>query len=308
MLTAPKFHHLHLNTADIDAALSFYLTHFPTCRKTHWAGLPALHAPDNVLLVFTESETPPLVGSQTAIHHFGWQVKDSREHLSKFLNLPEPKVLPLYTGDGDETVFISSDTWPRSKEVNGRTARQIAEAKAAGPQPTRVAGFGFLDAPDGAIVEFLSRRPVERLTHVHMYQDDPYCALLWYQAHLNAPMFQDRGPPKTLTPSNCRVPPGPDRTWPALDKEGTFRSPRAGVEFGEIFLTWYPRLPEHTLVSTRGHACDHIGLSVADLDAWIAKLRSENVTFLEDEYVVGDTRAIMIEGPSREALELVEAV
>ena len=45
---------------------------------------------------------------------------------------------------------------------------------------------------------------------------------------------------------------------------------------------------------------------VADLDAWIEKLRDENVTFLEQEYKLGDTRAIMIEGPSREALELVE--
>jgi hypothetical protein len=51
---------------------------------------------------------------------------------------------------------------------------------------------------------------------------------------------------------------------------------------------------------------DHIGLAVADLDAWIAKLQSENVTFLEEPYAFGDTRAVMIEGPSREALELVE--
>jgi hypothetical protein len=51
---------------------------------------------------------------------------------------------------------------------------------------------------------------------------------------------------------------------------------------------------------------DHIALSVSDLDAWVAKLRSERVTFLEEPYSLGDTRAAMIEGPSREALELVE--
>jgi hypothetical protein len=51
---------------------------------------------------------------------------------------------------------------------------------------------------------------------------------------------------------------------------------------------------------------DHIALSVADLDAWSAKLRSEGVTFLGEPYTLGDTRAVMIEGPSREALELVE--
>jgi len=59
-------------------------------------------------------------------------------------------------------------------------------------------------------------------------------------------------------------------------------------------------------VSPRGHVYDHIALSVNDLDAWIAKLRGEGVTFLEEPYQLGDTRAVMIEGPSREALELVE--
>jgi hypothetical protein len=45
---------------------------------------------------------------------------------------------------------------------------------------------------------------------------------------------------------------------------------------------------------------------VGNLDAWIAKLRSEGVKFLEQPYQLGSTRAVMIEGPSREALELVE--
>jgi len=34
--------------------------------------------------------------------------------------------------------------------------------------------------------------------------------------------------------------------------------------------------------------------------------RSERVTFLEEPYELGDTRAVMVEGPSREALALVE--
>ena len=36
------------------------------------------------------------------------------------------------------------------------------------------------------------------------------------------------------------------------------------------------------------------------------KLHSEGVTFLAEPYQLGDTRAAMIEGPSREAIELVE--
>jgi hypothetical protein len=86
-----------------------------------------------------------------------------------------------------------------------------------------------------------------------------------------------------------------------------FRIPTAAVTFGDVALTWYMRQGEEPLAGTRGQLYDHIGLSVADLDAWIAKLRSEGVKFLTEPSRLGATRAVMIEGPSREAIELVEA-
>jgi hypothetical protein len=42
------------------------------------------------------------------------------------------------------------------------------------------------------------------------------------------------------------------------------------------------------------------------LDAWIVKLHQEHIKFLTKTYKLGDARAVMIEGPNREALELVE--
>ena len=63
---------------------------------------------------------------------------------------------------------------------------------------------------------------------------------------------------------------------------------------------------DRPLVSTRGRLADHIALGVADLDAWVSKLRAEHVKVLEPPYKLGETRAVMIEGPSQEALELVE--
>ena len=49
-----------------------------------------------------------------------------------------------------------------------------------------------------------------------------------------------------------------------------------------------------------------MAFSVTDLNACVAKLREEGVTMLGPPYRLGHTRAVMIEGPSREALELVE--
>jgi catechol 2,3-dioxygenase-like lactoylglutathione lyase family enzyme len=306
MLPAPGFHHLHLNSLDPDAAVEFYTKRFPTTSKTVWGGLPGLASPNDVLILFTRVAMPPPTSPQTAIWHFGWHVTDSRQTLETYQGQSDVKLLPLYTGDAGGTVFVSSDTWPGTGGVLGLTKAQIALAKAKGVQPTRSGGFGYMEGPDHALVEYAGNRPAERFNHVHLFQEDPFCAQLWYQTHLNAPVYQGRTASIPVTEATCTVPRGPDRTFPALEPDGMFRTPSAAVEFGDVALLWYMRQGHQPLLGTRRQLYDHLALSVADLDAWVAKLRGEGVTFLEEPYKLGDTRAVMIEGPSREALELVE--
>jgi len=306
MLPAPGFHHLHLNSVDPDAAIDFYARQFPTSARASWGGLPALASPNDVLVLFTRVATPPATSPQTAIWHFGWHVTDTRARLESYESRLDVRLLPLYTTEEGGSVFISSDTWPSTGATPGLTKAQIAEARAKGVQPTRTGGFGYMQGPDNALVEYAGNHPAERFNHVHLYQEEPFCAQLWYQTHLNAPVFRGRASATPVTESTCKVPRGSERSWPALEREGMFRSPTAAVVFGDVALPWYMRQGDRPLVSTRGHLYDHIALSVADLDAWVAKLRSEGVRFLEKPYELGDTRAVMIEGPSREALELVE--
>ena len=306
MLPAPGFHHLHLNSTDPEAALDFYTRRFPTTSRTSWCGIPALHSPTNVLILFTKVDVPPKTSPQTAIWHFGWHVLDTRQTMENFKSQPEVKLLPLYTGDAGGTVFVSSDTWPGAEGVLGRTVEQIAEAKAGGIEPTRKGGFGYIAGPDEAIVEYAGNRAAERFNHVHMYQEDPFCAQLWYQTHLNAPLFEGRG--KSVTEDTCVAERGRNLTFPALEPEGMYRTPASAVEFDDVAFMWYMRQGDQPLVSPRGYVWDHIGLSVKDLDAWVEKLRCEQVKFLEEPYQLGDTRAAMIEGPSLEAIELVEVI
>ena len=306
MLPAPGFHHLHLNSVDPDAAVDFYTRRFATTAKASWGGLPALASPNNVLVLFTKVATAPATSPQTAIWHFGWHVTDTRQTLESYKGRPDVTLLPLYTGDAGGAVFISSDTWPGTGGVLGLTKAQIADAKARGVQPTRSGGFGYMQGPDNAIVEYAGNRPAERFNHVHLYQEDPFCAQLWYQQHLNAPVYEGRTSSAPLTEATCRVARGSDRTFPALEPDGMFRTPAAAVVFDDVAFLWYMRQGDRPLVGTRGRLYDHIALSVTDLDAWVAKLRGEGVTFLAEPYPLGDTRAVMIEGPSREALELVE--
>ena len=308
-LPAPGFHHLQLNSVDPEAAIDFYVRNFPSTSRGAWGGQAVLKSPNNVMVLFNKVDAPPTIAPQSAIWHFGWHVTDLRAMRQKFRTVTNPDLLPLYTGDGPGKVDISADTWPGKGSVLGLTAAEIAAAKAAdekrGGGPN---GFGYLRGPDNVIIEYQGSQPQERFNHVHMYQDQVFCAQVWYQTHLNAPQMPGRGGDKPLDETTCKTARGPDRTWPALEPEGMFRTPTAAVLFGDVALTWYSNQGETPLAPTRGQLYDHIGLSVGDLDAWIAKLRAENVKFLSDgPYKRGDTRAAMIEGPSREAIELVEA-
>jgi len=306
MLPAPGFHHLHLNSVDPDAAIEFYVRQFPQSTKTSWAGRAALAAPNDVLVLFDKVSSAPPTSPQTAIWHFGWHVADTQASLRTYRVRSDLTLLPLYTTDEGGSVLVSSDTWPSAGKTPGLTKAQIAQAKATGVQPTRSGGFGYMQGPDDALVEYAGNHGGERFNHVHFFHDDPFCAQLWYQRHLNAPVYAGRTSETPLTEATCRVPRGQERSWPALNREGMYRSPSAAVVFGDVAFPSYMRQTDEPLAPSRGHLYDHIALSVTDLDAWVAKLRSEGVRFLETPYRLGNTRAVMIEGPSREAIELVE--
>ncbi len=297
----PGFHHLHLNSTSPDAAIDFYTRQFPSTMKTTFAGQPALKT-GQFYVLFTKVNSPPKTAPQSAIWHFGWHVTDVRKNLATYQQSKEVKLLPLYTEDGGGYVFVSSDTWPGAGGALGLTRAQIAEAKATAVRPLGGAGFAYLQGPDNTLVEYQGNMPRERFNHVHMYQEEPLCAQAWYVKHLNAGPRQGT---VTRSETDCKAPRG-EPSWPALEKEGTIREPAGGALFDDVAINWYANQGRQPLAPTRGMLYDHFALSVANLDAWIAKLRAERVKFLTSPYKLGEMRAVMIEGPSREAIELVE--
>lgn len=304
-LPAPGFHHLHLNSVNPEAAVAFYTRHFPSTTAETVAGQPALRSPNDVLLLFNKVDHPAATQPATAFWHFGWHVTDVRERLETFKRLGAT-LLPLYTGDEGQTVFVSSDTWPGSGGVLGLTLEGIAEAKAKGVKPVGGAGFAYLRGPDDALVEYQGDMPAERFNHVHMFQNQPFCAELWYQRHLNVAVTQKAGV-AVRDDSNCRVERSPAKTFPALEMTGMHRTPAVtSVRFGDVSFFWYMNQHDTAAAPTRGQLMDHVALSVRDLDAWVTKLRAEQVTFLQQRYTHAGLPAVMIEGPSREAIELVE--
>jgi hypothetical protein len=253
------------------------------------------------MIVFQRANSPPVADPDiTAYWHFGWTAADSRKSLDVFR--AQNLLVPFYTDDQGGYVGISSDTYPYPPGVPGRTKAQIAEAKAQNLQPRQTGGNGYISGPDHAIIEFTGNSP-ERFDHVHMWQDDPLCAQLWYVNHLQATPRRGSAP---ILSENCKTPRGADPSWPSLNRNGTYRFPTGGVSFDDVAMNWYMNQTDKPLAPTIGRLMDHVSLSVGDLDAWTAKLKAEGVIFLKQNYRIGTARAAMIQGPSHEAIELVE--
>jgi hypothetical protein len=200
-------------------------------------------------------------------------------------------------------VDMSSDTLPGLP-----TQEQILEMREKGTQPIREGGFGYLRGPDGAMIENAQSGTTERFNHVHMYHEHPECAMQWYVAHLGATRPQGRGAAAgapAAPAADCHTKLYAPPTWPSFAKTGFVRDPAGGVSFDDISISIRP-WPGGGLVSTRGKIVDHWALSTADLSATVARLKSENVKFLEEIHPWGNSRAAMIEGPDRIAIELVE--
>ena len=301
-----RFHHVHLNSVNPAAAADYYPKPFAqSATRTTFNGFEAVKT-GNVYLLFTKVASPPqneLTGPQTSIWHFGWNTPNSRQYDQKFRAMGL-EIAQMWDAADGKLVDMSSDTLPGLP-----TQEQILELRAKGVQPTREGGFGYLRGPDGAMIENAQAGTTERFNHVHMYHEHPRCAIEWYVTHLGARMPEGRGgaaaTPAPAEGADCHTKAYAPPTWPSFAKTGFVREPSGGVQFDDIAILIRP-WPGGGLVSTRGKIVDHWAVSTADLDATTARLKREGVKFLEEIHAWGSSRAAMIEGPDRVAIEIVE--
>lgn len=293
-----QVHHVHLNSVDPKAAAAYYPRAFPvSAAATIFNGYEAVKT-GALYLLFTQVETPPLTeltGPQTSVWHFGWNTPDSRQYNERFRAMGL-QIAQMWDAADGVLVDLSSDALPGFP-----TQEQILELRAKGVKPTRQGGFGYLRGPDDAMIENAQAGQVERFNHIHMYHEHPLCAMQWYARHLGARMPQAPGGGS----GECRQAYAPP-TWPSFFRfPGFVREPSGSVFFDDISISIRP-WPGGGLVDTRGTLVDHWALGVSDLDRTVARLKREGVTFLEEVHPWGSTRAAMIQGPDRIAIELVE--
>jgi len=304
-LATPVFHHVHQNSTDPAAAIAAFQKLYPALLKATVGGFEGVQIPDVMSILFTKVTAPAATQPQSAFLRHVFSVPNVRELVQQLRSM-KMDVRPLYTLEGT-TVDVSTDTFQ-----NGMTRAAYEEAKTKGAlaPPSRTGGYIIFRGPENVLIETTERTTLEpgqaAYGLVDMWQDHPICAEIWYRTHLNTPVRAGRGgaPAPAYTEATCRVPKS-EPSFPSVDKEGTRRQPGGGAAFGPVSLNWFVAQAETPLAPTRGQLVDHIAVSVPILDPWIAKLKAENVTFLQQPYAFGEMRAIMIEGPSREAIEII---
>jgi hypothetical protein len=304
-LATPLFHHVHQNSTDPAAAIAQFRKIYPALMKATVGGFEGVQIPNVMSILFTRVNVPAPIQPQSAFLRHVFSVPNIRELVTELRsNKMDPR--PLYTLEGT-TVDVSSDTYQNAMT---RTAYEEGKAKGTLAPPTRTGGYIIFWGPEGVLMETTERntlKPGEALySLVDMWQDDPICAELWYKTHLNTPVRTGRGgaPAPVYTEATCKVPKS-EPSFPSVEKVGTKRQPGGGAAFGPVSLNWFVSQSDTPLAPTRGQLVDHIAVSVPTLDPWIAKLKAENVRFLQQPYKFGDLRAIMIEGPSRESIEII---
>ncbi len=313
----PALHHAGLNSVDPEAAIDWYLRIWPTAERTEVDGKPAVAS--EMYLILTAVDDPPggafdsVLGRpevQSAFWHIGAFANTT--DMDRGLDAVGITHLPLYTdAAGAETVWRSG----LAPYAGTRTAEQLVTTE---PTEPRAGGFSYVLAPDGVLFELTGgANTTESMSHIHLFHEQPQCAANWYSAFLGMALPSIRNEDGSRSERSaydpCEGALG-EAGWPSLEPIGTIRQPRATVTHGSGSISSYPRQcvlgrcgQDQPLAPSRGQALDHVAFTVESLDAWYAWLESSGVVIIEAPHAFGNTRAFMIEGPDRLAIELLEA-
>jgi catechol 2,3-dioxygenase-like lactoylglutathione lyase family enzyme len=262
-----RFHHVALNVTDRKGAIEFLTKRFD-CEPAKLGGNEDAVWAQKSWILFNQVKEQPSSDILSTIWHMGWGAEDMKATYQKQLDLGTPFQTPL------------TDI---SKLANYE-------------------GFyyAYVDGPNHALIE-LNTAQHHHFGHMHFLSDDPIASGQWYAEHFG--MRVRKGSPDKRFYEGFQV--GPSASF-LMDNVSFILYPAGYME-----KQWPENWTKHQAKGfepTTGRVIDHIGLSVDNLDQTIARLKSEGVTVVgkPSRFRQTSQRAIMIEGPDRLSIQLVE--
>jgi catechol 2,3-dioxygenase-like lactoylglutathione lyase family enzyme len=268
--SAYRFHHVHLNSVNPEAAIDFYATHFNAARDRFQGTVPAVRAQGKWLL-FNKVNQPPAWPVLSSLYHIGWGAPDMQATYKQLVD----------RGVRFETPLTDIAT--------------VLEA------PAGRAFFAYVDGPDHALIEINGARD-DTFQHMHFLSADPVTTGQWYLKHFNATSTNPNPSREARTHNGLQIYPfmGAD-----LDGIRFYWYPKAFGQ-GSYPEAWKGRTE---FASSRGRVIDHIAFSVEGLDRALAKLEADGVRVLQRPQAAmnGLFRSAFVAAPDGVELEIVEA-
>jgi catechol 2,3-dioxygenase-like lactoylglutathione lyase family enzyme len=158
--------------------------------------------------------------------------------------------------------------------------------------------YAYVDGPDHVLIE-LNTAAHHNFGHVHLFSADPPAAGAWYAKELGVRSFA-----QTAKRVYRGVQIGP-AAFMTADHVSMIIYP---VEYLQTAAPDVWRARNGAFASTRGRAVDHLGFGVDDLDATLARMRSDGVKVTAEPRTIADGRIkfAFIEGPDQVAIELIQ--
>jgi catechol 2,3-dioxygenase-like lactoylglutathione lyase family enzyme len=269
------FHHLHLNATDPQAAISFYTSKLESEKRKFAGAMDGVWSQKSWLL-FTKVNAAPAAEVTSAIWHMGWGGGE---------NMQETYQKQVASGTKFQTPITDISDQCDGKGGNGRFF------------------FSYIDGPDHALIE-LNTTPanITYFDHVHLLSEDPIAAAEWYVKEFGL---------------RRRSPDPPSRE--ARYRCGRQTAPSVALMMDDVSIIIYPvgnakaAFPDawkgrDSLESSQGHAIDHLGFSVENLDKTLERLKGDGVKVMEEQrsQFGGKLKFAFIEGPDHIRIEVLE--
>jgi len=265
-LVTARFHHVHLNTVDPEAAIEFYTAKFKAERQKFAGMLDAVWTGDSWLL-FTKVNTPPPSDTVSGIWHIGWGAEDMKTVYQKQLD--------------SGTKFHTPIT-----DISGMTG---------GVENSGSFLYAYVDGPDHALIEINTARHHD-FGHVHMFSADPIATGEWYMKHLGV---------KARLQKNARTYRNVQNAPSAFMTANHVSMIVYPIEYLKTAgVPAFKDRTE--LAPTRGRVIDHLGFAVDNLEMTVAQMKAAGVKVTAEPRSAGPIKFAFIEGPDQVAIELIE--
>lgn len=267
--TVSDAHFHHLHLNSTDPKAAIdFYTTKFDAEKGTFAGLMEAVWAQKSWILVSKTAAAPPSDVVSTIWHFGWGAEDMKATYQKQLDSGTKFATPI--------TDIS--------DIGGGTRMGVFF-------------YAYVLGPDNALIE-LNTANHHHFGHLHLLSENPVAAGEWYARHFGV---KPRSSAAVHMYRDVQI--GPSSSF-MMDDVNVIIYPME-YAISSHMPGWENR---KTFESTKGRVVDHFGISVANVDDAIAKLRKEGVTVIAEPKSVagGRIKYAFIEGPDKMQIEIIE--